>query len=168
MDELKKESGAARSAIRWLELQLRNGSRFIRTQRPSETAPIPCVKYPKKMHRDVHNFIQVIEFCHFFLSKESESSLNSQKFNGSGDSQENTGEETKKSNAEMSGNFPQKNNENNTVLVVLLTGSNYSTYTEQKDFSYSGLAQSAGVAIDSIQGFCSKWKHCFSKGVRKR
>ncbi|KAI8434273.1 hypothetical protein MSG28_012365 [Choristoneura fumiferana] len=48
LDDLKREKSGARDAIRWLEVQLRSGSRFLRAQRPGQSRPLPLLKYPKK------------------------------------------------------------------------------------------------------------------------
>lgn len=48
MDELKRTSGRARDAIRWLEAQFRQGNRFLRMQRNNEKQSIPLVSYPRK------------------------------------------------------------------------------------------------------------------------
>lgn len=48
LDELKRTSGRARDAIRWLESQFRQGNRFLRMQRNNEKQSIPLVSYPRK------------------------------------------------------------------------------------------------------------------------
>lgn len=48
LDELKRTSGRARDAIRWLESQFRQGNRFLRMQRNNEKQAIPAVSYPRK------------------------------------------------------------------------------------------------------------------------
>ncbi len=48
LDELKRTSGRARDAIRWLESQFRQGNRFLRMQRNNEKQSIPSVSYPRK------------------------------------------------------------------------------------------------------------------------
>ncbi|KAF4529420.1 hypothetical protein B566_EDAN003514 [Ephemera danica] len=46
------------------------------------------------------------------------------------------------------------------TLVTLLTGSDLAA---SRDFSPSGLAQSAGIKLESITSFCGKWKQGTSK-----
>ncbi|XP_026684363.1 protein SMG5-like [Diaphorina citri] len=52
LDELKRTSGRVRDTIRWLEVQLRSGNRFLRTQRTTERKEIPFIKYPKKKDKE--------------------------------------------------------------------------------------------------------------------
>lgn len=49
LDKLKKFHEGARSAIKWLEIELTKGNRFLRIQKPQETLPMPLVKIPKKL-----------------------------------------------------------------------------------------------------------------------
>lgn len=169
MDELKKESGGARSAIRWLEFQLRNGSRFLRTQRSTESTPIPNVKYPKKMHRDMHNFVQILEFCYYLLSQE-----NSFNFSKNIDTEcLSDSVSTKTSDTELNG----ENIENCKVttpdadrsnVLVLLTGSRQSESPDNAEMTFVGFAKLAGVPTENIQDFCMKMKNLFSKTGKYR
>lgn len=52
LDELKQGSGRVRDTIRWLEVQLRSGNRFLRTQRLDERKELPMIKYPKKKDKE--------------------------------------------------------------------------------------------------------------------
>lgn len=168
MDELKKESSGARSAIRWLEFQLRNGSRFLRTQRSTENVPIPNIKYPKKMPREMHNFVQIIEFCYFFISQENNPVLK--------DSSENENLSNSTIDAESGGvetesveNLKIKSSEADySSILVLLTGLKQSEMPESSDVSCIGLAKVAGVAIENIQDFCMKMKNLFGKSGKNR
>lgn len=66
LDELKREVGRAREAIRWLEAQFQRGNRFLRAQRQHERMPLPLIKYPKKKDREAWFFFQVVECCYYF------------------------------------------------------------------------------------------------------
>ena len=52
LDQQKRDSLGARSAIRWLEIKFRHGSRFIRSQRPHERTHLPLIKYPKRKDKE--------------------------------------------------------------------------------------------------------------------
>ncbi|KAG5874256.1 hypothetical protein JTB14_026478 [Gonioctena quinquepunctata] len=125
LDDLKREKIEARDAIRWLESQFHRGNRFFRAQRPQERAPIPFIKYPKKKDKEMHDYIQIIECCHFLAEQ-------------------------------------QKGASN--VVTLLIGNQNVLSNGENKDFSYVGLAQSVGIAIESITSFYGKWKK--TKGKR--
>ncbi|XP_064609503.1 nonsense-mediated mRNA decay factor SMG5-like [Liolophura sinensis] len=53
LDFIKKESAAAREVIRWLEVELRKGNRYIRAQKAKEKAGPPPKKTLKKENREV-------------------------------------------------------------------------------------------------------------------
>lgn len=69
MDELKRTSGRVRDTIRWLEVQLRSGNRFLRAQRLGERKEIPFIKYPKKKDKEAWNMYQILECCYYLTSK---------------------------------------------------------------------------------------------------
>ncbi len=51
LDRKKKESGAVREAIRWLEACFQQGSKYIRAQKPQENRPLsesPLPAVPKE------------------------------------------------------------------------------------------------------------------------
>ena len=64
MDEKKKNSIYARNATRWLESQLKRGSRFLRTQRPHEKQALPYIKGPRPKDKEAWSYFQILEFCH--------------------------------------------------------------------------------------------------------
>ncbi|XP_076322001.1 nonsense-mediated mRNA decay factor SMG5-like [Tachypleus tridentatus] len=66
LDERKKESMGAREAIRWLENELRHGTRYIRAQRPQECLSLSPIKYPRRKEKEAWEFFQVLECAHFF------------------------------------------------------------------------------------------------------
>ncbi|XP_046418528.1 protein SMG5 [Neodiprion fabricii] len=123
LDEVKRTSSRAREATRWLEAQLRRGSRFLRAQRPHERLPIPLVKGPRPKDKEAWLYFQIIECCHY-LTNQTKVSLTSE------------------------GEAP---------VVTLLTGC---SADEQKtaNFSPVGLAKSAGVNLEHIESFHTKWK----------
>lgn len=60
LDEIKKISEGARNAIKWLESQLQAGSRYLRSQKSSETLPLSLkLKVSKKLGKK--NLI--VAFC---------------------------------------------------------------------------------------------------------
>lgn len=148
IDELKKESSSARAAIRWLETQLRGGSRFLRTQRPAETRVLHALRVPRKLSREAHTFLQIVQFCHYFVAEDDRSARG-----GEGDA---AGTE-------------EEERERGATVVVLLTGvrPTEAPPAECKDFSYSGLARSAGVAVEHIEDFYDKWRHCFHRNKKR-
>ncbi|RVE51516.1 hypothetical protein evm_003917 [Chilo suppressalis] len=143
LDELKREQSTARDAIRWLETQLRSGSRFLRAQRPGQSRPLPLLKYPRKAPTYVHNFIQILEFCNHFIGEERQSQ------GGNGDSE----------------NAPGKS----APLLILLVGNELGSTEEQyKEFSLTGAAETAGISIQYIGDFYTKWRHAVHKNGKKR
>lgn len=142
LDNLKREQSSARDAIRWLELQLKSGSRFVRAQRPGQTRPLPLLKYPRKAPQHINNFIQILEFCNHFIGEE--------KQGGSGDSEQ---------------TLPTKS----TPLLVLLMGDPPGTDADRyKEFSVTGAANSAGISVQHIEDFYTKWRHTAHKSGKKR
>lgn len=144
LDNLKREQSTARDAIRWLELQLRSGSRFLRAQRPGQSKPLPLLKYPRKAPPHVHNFIQIMEFCNHFIADDKQI----QGGNGDPDSS-------------LQGK--------STPLLILLVGNEPGSEEEQyKEFSVTGAAQAAGISIEYIGDFYTKWRQTVHKNGKKR
>ncbi|KAK2583107.1 hypothetical protein KPH14_009134 [Odynerus spinipes] len=123
LDEVKRISGRAREATRWLEAQLRRGSRFLRAQRPHERLALPLIKGPRPKDKEAWLFFQIIECCHY-LTQQTKVGLT---------------------------------NDSEAPVVTLLTGC---SPDEKKSFTFSpdGLAKSAGVNIEHIESFHTKWK----------
>ncbi|XP_012164751.2 nonsense-mediated mRNA decay factor SMG5 [Bombus terrestris] len=123
LDEVKRISGRAREATRWLEAQLKRGSRFLRAQRPHERLALPLIKGPRPKDKEAWLFFQIIECCHYLTQQTKVGMIN---------------------DAE-------------TPVVTLLTGCNPD---DKRVFTFSpeGLAKSAGVNIEYIESFHTKWK----------
>lgn len=143
LDDMKREQSAARDAIRWLETQLRSGSRFLRAQRPGQARPLPLLKYPRKAPPYVHNFIQILEFCNHFVADEKQSQ------GGNGDPDNS-----------LQGK--------STPLFVLLVGDHPGGEEEYKEFSLTGAAQAAGISVEHIGDFYTKWRQTVHKNGKKR
>ncbi|XP_011645937.1 protein SMG5 [Pogonomyrmex barbatus] len=69
LDEVKRVSAQAREATRWLEIQLRRGSRFLRAQRPHERLALPLIKGPRPKDKEAWLFFQIIECCHYLTQQ---------------------------------------------------------------------------------------------------
>lgn len=69
LDEVKRVSAHAREATRWLETQLRRGSRFLRAQRPHERLALPLIKGPRPKDKEAWLFFQIIECCHYLTQQ---------------------------------------------------------------------------------------------------
>ncbi|CAD6234281.1 GSCOCG00007717001-RA-CDS [Cotesia congregata] len=69
LDEMKRTSGRAREATRWLENQLQKGSRFLRAQRPQERLALPLIKGPRPKDKEAWLFFQIIECCHYLTQQ---------------------------------------------------------------------------------------------------
>lgn len=123
LDEVKRISGRAREATRWLETQLKRGSRFLRAQRPHERLALPFIKGPRPKDKEAWLFFQIIECCHY-LTQQTKVGIT---------------------------------NDTETPVVTLLTGCNPD---DKRIFTFSpeGLAKSAGVNIEYIESFHTKWK----------
>ncbi|KAL0134776.1 hypothetical protein PUN28_001508 [Cardiocondyla obscurior] len=67
LDEVKRVSAPAREATRWLEIQLRRGSRFLRAQQPQERLALPLIKGPRPKDKEAWLFFQIIECCYYFI-----------------------------------------------------------------------------------------------------
>ncbi|XP_076767020.1 smg5 nonsense mediated mRNA decay factor isoform X1 [Xylocopa sonorina] len=123
LDEVKRISGRAREATRWLEAQLKRGSRFLRAQRPHECLALPYIKGPRPKDKEAWLFFQIIECCHYL---------------------------TQQTKVGMT-------NDAETPVVTLLTGCSPDD-KRTLTFSPEGLAKSAGVNIEYIESFHTKWK----------
>ncbi|XP_017760175.1 PREDICTED: protein SMG5 [Eufriesea mexicana] len=123
LDEVKRISGRAREATRWLEAQLKRGSRFLRAQRPHERLALPFIKGPRPKDKEAWLFFQIIECCHY-LTQQTKVGIT---------------------------------NDAETPVVTLLTGCNPDD-KRVLTFSPEGLAKSAGVNIEYIESFHTKWK----------
>jgi len=66
---MKRVSSQAREATRWLETQLRRGSRFLRAQRPHERLALPLIKGPKPKDKEAWLYFQIIECCHYLTQQ---------------------------------------------------------------------------------------------------
>ncbi|KAJ8718581.1 hypothetical protein PYW08_002818 [Mythimna loreyi] len=144
LDNLKRDESTARDAIRWLEVQLRSGSRFLRAQRPGQSKPLPLLKYPRKAPPHIHSFIQIMEFCNHFIADEKQI----QGGNGDPDSS-------------LQGK--------STPLLILLVGNEPGSEEEQyKEFSVTGAAHAAGISIEYIGDFYTKWRQAIHKNGKKR
>ncbi|XP_072747458.1 nonsense-mediated mRNA decay factor SMG5 [Anoplolepis gracilipes] len=123
LDEVKRVSAQAREATRWLETQLRRGSRFLRAQRPHERLALPLIKGPRPKDKEAWLFFQIIECCHYLTQQAKVG------FTGDGEA----------------------------PVVTLLTGCNLDD-RKALTFSPDGLAKSAGVNLEHIESFQTKWK----------
>ncbi|XP_044006134.1 protein SMG5 [Aphidius gifuensis] len=126
LDELKRTSGHAREATRWLEGQLKKGSRFLRAQRPQENLPLAYIKGPRPKDKEAWVFFQIIECCHY-LQKQTKID----------------------------------NDSNEPPVVTLLTGitrKSSPSSSSSLSFSPDGLAQNAGINLEHIESFHTKWK----------
>nr|XP_031848437.1 protein SMG5 isoform X2 [Nomia melanderi] len=123
LDEVKRISGRAREATRWLEGQLKRGSRFLRAQRPHERLALPFIKGPRPKDKEAWLFFQIIECCHY-LTQQMKVGIT---------------------------------NDTESPVVTLLTGCSPDD-RKVLTFSPDGLAKSAGVNIEYIETFQTKWK----------
>lgn len=64
LDLLKRESVGARESIRWLEGELRRGSRYVRSQKSHERLSLSPMKYPKRKDKEAWELFQILECCH--------------------------------------------------------------------------------------------------------
>ncbi|XP_041981053.1 protein SMG5 [Aricia agestis] len=139
LDELKRDRSTARDAIRWLEMQLKSGSRFLRTQKPGQSKPLPLLKYPRKAPQNILNFVQILEFCNHFIADEKQ-------MHGTGDA-----DQIQKS-----------------PLLILLVGNELGKGEEYKDFSLKGAAKSAGISVENISDYYTKWRQAAQRSGKKR
>lgn len=91
----------------------------------------------------MHNFIQILEFCNHFIGDEKHSQ------GGNGDP-DNT--------------LPGKA----TPLLILLVDNEAGNEEPYKEFSLTGAAQAAGISIENIGVFYTKWRHAIHKNGKKR
>ncbi|KAG7187899.1 hypothetical protein KM043_013867 [Ampulex compressa] len=123
LDEVKRISSSAREATRWLEGQLRRGSRFLRAQRPHEHLAVPLIKGPRPKDKEAWLFFQIIECCHY-LTQQTKVGLT---------------------------------NDAEVPVVTLLTGCDLAD-KKTTMFRLEGLAKSAGVNVEHVESFYTKWK----------
>ncbi|XP_049872170.1 nonsense-mediated mRNA decay factor SMG5 [Pectinophora gossypiella] len=143
LDDLKRERSTARDAIRWLEIQLKSGSRFLRAQRPGQSKPLPLLKYPRKAPPHVHNFIQILEFCNHFIADE---------------------KHTQGGNGDPDNSLQGKS----APLLILLVGDEPGRDEQYKEFSLMGAAHAAGISVEYICDFYTKWRQTLHKSGKKR
>ncbi|XP_075979846.1 smg5 nonsense mediated mRNA decay factor [Anticarsia gemmatalis] len=144
LDNLKREQSSARDAIRWLEVQLRSESRFLRVQRSGQSRPLPLLKYPRKAPPHILNFIQILEFCNHLISEDKQI----QGGNGDPDSS-------------LQGK--------SSPLLILLVGNEHGSEEEQyKEFSVTGAAHAAGISVEYFGDFYTKWRQAVHKNGKKR
>ncbi|GIY44732.1 hypothetical protein CDAR_266501 [Caerostris darwini] len=70
LDLLKKESTAAREAMRWLESEMTKGGRNFRAQNPVEKISLLPRKYPRKKDKEAWDFYQILECCNYFAQQQ--------------------------------------------------------------------------------------------------
>ncbi|XP_067932030.1 nonsense-mediated mRNA decay factor SMG5-like [Watersipora subatra] len=70
LDSMKKESGNARDAIRWLEAEFRKGNIYIRAQKSHERLSSNSQRNLRRKDRELWRIIQIIDCCHY-LSEQS-------------------------------------------------------------------------------------------------
>lgn len=141
LDELKRTSGRARDAIRWLESQFRQGNRFLRMQRNNEKQSIPAVSYPRKKDNEAWLFMQIMECCYYL------NHTNLTKNNG-----------------------PKKEDDSSFVRLLTgsralssMVDTNDVTIPKDKSakqvpFSMAVVKKSTGLLIEHIVDFYGKWK----------
>ncbi|CAH2049150.1 unnamed protein product, partial [Iphiclides podalirius] len=145
LDELKRERSSARDAIRWLEVQLRSGSRFVRTQRPGQSRPLPLPpsKQARKPPQRVPNYVQILEFCNHFV----ESERGAQGQGGGGD--------------------PESVHGKAAPLLVLLVGTEPGA-GQCEEPGLADAARAAGVSVEYIGDFYARWRQTVHKSGKKR
>ena len=74
LDDMKKSESGARTAIRWLEKQFRDGNRWLRSQKKAEAKPLELIQYPKKKERAAWQYFKILECCNHFGSVRGEES----------------------------------------------------------------------------------------------
>lgn len=115
LDLLKRESVGARESIRWLEGELRRGSRYVRSQKSHERLSLSPMKYPKRKDKDAWELFQMLECCHHLEEQ-----------------------------------CPRGGHPQGRAMVTLLT-------TTGLPPNASALARSAGINMEDIEVFVSKW-----------
>ncbi|XP_055943853.1 nonsense-mediated mRNA decay factor SMG5-like isoform X2 [Argiope bruennichi] len=76
LDQLKKESIAAREATRWLEFELCKGGRHVRAQNQVEKSSLVPMKYPRKKDKEAWDFYQVLECCNYLVQQQTNGKSN--------------------------------------------------------------------------------------------
>ena len=66
LDDMKKAESGARTAIRWLEKQFRDGNRWLRSQKKGEAKQLELIQYPKKKERAAWQYFKILECCNHF------------------------------------------------------------------------------------------------------
>ena len=74
LDDMKKAESGARTAIRWLEKQFRDGNRWLRSQKKAEAKQLELIQYPKKKERAAWQYFKILECCNHFGSVRGEES----------------------------------------------------------------------------------------------
>ena len=74
LDDMKKAESGARTAIRWLERQFRDGNRWLRSQKKAEAKQLELIQYPKKRERAAWQYFKILECCNHFGSVRGEES----------------------------------------------------------------------------------------------
>lgn len=80
IDLMKKESKQAREAIKWLEIQFKNGNRFLRAQHQHEINEKSNLNLKKKDF-DFWIYSQIIDCCLFFQNQFTQSNHDSKQSN---------------------------------------------------------------------------------------
>ncbi|XP_028173165.1 protein SMG5 [Ostrinia furnacalis] len=143
LDEMKRTDSGARDAIRWLELQLRSGSRFVRAQRPGQARPLPLLRLPRKAPPSAHNFVQILEFCNHFV----------------GDERGREGEGDADALVLLVGEAP---------AAADPGPAGADSGPAAADFSPAGAAAAAGVPLERVADFYARWRHAAPKNGKKR
>ncbi|KAI5651382.1 est1 DNA/RNA binding domain-containing protein [Phthorimaea operculella] len=130
LDDLKRTRSTARDAIRWLELQLKTGSRYLRAQRPGQAKPLTA-NYPRKPTPAAQNKIQILEFCNHFIDE-------TQAQGGNGDP-----------DSSLHGKPAP--------MLILLVGEQIKE-EDGKEFNLGQAAAAAGISVEYICDFYSAWR----------
>ncbi|RWS26354.1 protein SMG5-like isoform X2, partial [Leptotrombidium deliense] len=78
LDHKKKVSANAREAIRWLEVEVQRGNRFVKFQGENERSTLAPIKYPRRKDKDAYSFFVLLEYCNY-LHQFSNSQMNNKK-----------------------------------------------------------------------------------------
>uniref|UniRef100_A0A8D8LJB2 Protein SMG5 n=1 Tax=Cacopsylla melanoneura TaxID=428564 RepID=A0A8D8LJB2_9HEMI len=146
LDELKRSSGRVRDTIRWLEVQLRSGNRFLRTQRQTERKELSHVTYPKKKDKEAWNMYQILELCHHLASRTKASPTSSAA----------AASAVPLAGIECLSPSPDK-------MATLLTGHDKSS--AQYEAVSELAASAAGIDVENISTFYQNWKSVCKSGV---
>lgn len=119
------------------------------------------------MHRDMHNFIQILEFCYYLLSQENNFNYSKNiEIESTSDSVNN--KDDSEVNGENTDNCKVTSEADRSNVLVMLTGSKQSESPDSSESTLIGFAKLAGVPIENIQDFCAKLKTLFSKTGKYR